>query len=45
VEAVKRFETLPFKPQDARARANEFTREVFVKQYSEFLAECLAKKL
>ncbi len=43
VEAVKRFENRQFDPADARARANEFTREVFIKEYSQFLEECLLK--
>lgn len=30
-----------FKPQAARARAEGFTRDVFCREYSEFLAKCL----
>jgi glycosyltransferase involved in cell wall biosynthesis len=45
MNAVREFERRrsEFKPEVARARAMGFTREVFTREYSEFLAGCLEK--
>lgn len=42
VAAVREFEGLKFSPEKCRARALEFTREIFRERYSAFLAERLA---
>lgn len=41
VEAVRKFEKEKFIPDEARARAKQFTREVFKKEYSAFLEKAL----
>lgn len=44
ISAVQRFEAMSFRPEDARARASEFSREHFLQEYSDFLLECLGQK-
>ncbi len=44
IGALTEFESRSFSPEACRARAMEFTREIFRERYLGFLAECLQKK-